>query len=101
MVWYGLHVVFVHTDKFVSTDVTSHLSGTHSVNAHESVDYQEFANWWNQAVSNNEKQQNFHTGIFRKTRSLLQQYGTERKKIINIHNTISGMTQSGDEVIPR
>ena len=72
-----------------------------SANAHEAIDYGAFARWWNDIVSDNETKRNFQSGIFRKTAALLKQYGTDRKKIINIHNTISGMNDGGDQVIPR
>ena len=82
------------------THTPAHNTGTSSANAHEAINYDSFASWWNGVVSENETTRNFQSGIFRKTAALLKQYGTERKKILNIHNTISGLTQSGDQVMP-
>ena len=83
------------------THALAHNTGMTSANAHEAIDYGLFASWWNDVVSENEQKRNFQSGIFRKTAALLRQHGTDRKKILDIHNTISGMNQSGDQVIPR
>mmetsp|Transcript_3266 Transcript_3266/g.4046 ORF Transcript_3266/g.4046 Transcript_3266/m.4046 type:complete len:238 (+) Transcript_3266:34-747(+) len=60
-----------------------------SRNVHTGIDFEAFAEWWNDQVEANETAGRYNAGIFRKTTGILQQYHKERQRLINVANTIA------------
>ena len=57
------------------------MTRTSSVNAHDAVNFDDFAQWWEGEVKQLEARRKFASKIFRKTPALLKQYAKERARL--------------------